>query len=213
MHDSTLDLTVIFDRFTDLPYIIRTEENHSIYGISTNDLYLSNYKTVKGIRFPHQVQTVYNSSTQRLNAVLEDYIIETITVDPDFPENIFEGLEEEKSFFPKAAPKKIDGISHARITEFSSNMLWSGITNATVEGLKVEQPVNGLPNVHWLMLDDDELGVKQVILEFETELIVCDAPSQWTSQVIEWIAQNLKKPVTHVFVSMKRYIGNAYYYY
>lgn len=51
--------------------------------------------------------------------------------------------------------------------------------------LKVEQPVNGLPNVHWIILDDDESGVKQVILEFETELIVCDAPPQWTSKVIE----------------------------
>ncbi|CAM1504906.1 Fc.00g024970.m01.CDS01 [Cosmosporella sp. VM-42] len=165
----------------------------------TDDLYLGNYTLVDGIRFPHSVQTVYNSTLQSLNAPLEDYMIESITLNPDFPADFFEGLPEEESFFPKAAPKKVQGISHARITEFSSNMLWSGITNATVEGLKDEQPVPGLPHVHCLILDDDQLGVKQVIIEFETAVIVCDAPPQWTSKVIEWIAQNIKKPVTHLF--------------
>ena len=196
-----MGLTVIFDSSTNLPYIVRTEENHAIYGACTNDLYLSNYKAVNGVQFPHQVQTIYNSSTQLLNAVLEDYIIESITVNPQYPENFFQGLAEEKSFFPKAVPKKVNGISHARITEFSTNMLWSGITNATVQGLRAEQPIEGLPSVHWLIFDDDQLGVKQVILEFETEVIVCDAPPQWTSKVIEWIAQNINKPITYVFVS------------
>ncbi|KAL6405068.1 hypothetical protein AUP68_11911 [Ilyonectria robusta] len=198
-YDSHLDLTVIFDPSSNLPYIVRTLEDHSIYGASTFDLYLSDYKTVKGLKFPHQIQSIYNSSFQNLNAVLEDYVIEQITLNPDFPSDFFHGISEEESMFPKAAPKKVQGLSHARITEFSSNMLWAGIKNVTVEGLKGEQPISDLPWVHWLILDDDPLGVKQMILEFETEVIVCDAPPQFSDKVIEWIAQNLNKPITHLW--------------
>ena len=195
-------MTVIFDPSSNLPYIIRTTEQHPIYGPSTNDLYLTNYSAVDGLMFPHHIQTVYNSSTQNLDAVLEDFVIEEITLNPEFPSEFFDGLPDDKSFSPKAAPKKVDGISHARITEFSSNMLWSGITKSTVEGLQVEQPIPELPTVHWVVLDNDTLGVKQFIIEFETELIVGDAPPQWTKSVIQWIAENLKKPVTHVWVSL-----------
>lgn len=82
-------------------------------------------------------------------------------------------------------------------------MLWAGIKNVTVEGLKGEQPISDLPWVHWLILDDDPLGIKQMILEFETEVIVCDAPPQFSDKVIQWIAQNLNKPITHLWVSSR----------
>ncbi|KAK7403349.1 hypothetical protein QQX98_010870 [Neonectria punicea] len=141
--DPVLDITVIFDTSSHLPYIIRAQEQH---GDSTNDLYLSDYKSVNGLQLPHMIQTVYNSTSQKLDATLEDYIIESITLNPKFPHHFFQGLPEKDSFFPKAAPKKVQGIPHARITEFSSNMLWSGITNVTTKDLRVEQPVPGMPN-------------------------------------------------------------------
>lgn len=192
-------MTVIFDPSSNLPYIVRTTETHAIYGASTNDLYLTNYKSVSGMLFPHQIQTIYNSTSQNLDAALEDFIVEEITINSDFPPNFFSGLPESESMFPKSPPRKVQGIPHWRLTEFTSNMLWAGITNATVEGLKVQQPVAGLPNVHWLILDDATLGVKQMILEFENEVIVCDAPPQWTDVVIKWIKMNLKKPITHLW--------------
>ncbi|KAH7139969.1 hypothetical protein B0J13DRAFT_478345 [Dactylonectria estremocensis] len=199
VHDSDLDLTVIFDPATNLPYIVRTFEDHAIYGASTFDLYLNDYKTVEGLNFPHQIQSVYNSSSQNLDAVLEDYTIEQITLNPKFPSGFFDGIAEEESMFPKAAPRKVQGFSHARITEFSSNMLWSGLKNTTAEDLKSKQPIPGLPSVHWLILEGDELGVKQLIIEFETEVIVCDAAPQHSISVIQWIAENLKKPITHLW--------------
>lgn len=158
---------------------------------------------MEGLKFPHQIQSIYNSSSENLNAVLEDYVIEQITLNPDFSSDFFHGISEEESMFPKAAPKKVQGLSHARLTEFSSNMLWAGIKNVTVEGLKGEQPISDLPWVHWLILDDDPLGIKQMILEFETEVIVCDAPPQFSDKVIQWIAQNLNKPITHLWVSSR----------
>uniref|UniRef100_A0A8H7N103 Metallo-beta-lactamase domain-containing protein n=1 Tax=Bionectria ochroleuca TaxID=29856 RepID=A0A8H7N103_BIOOC len=178
VYDPVFDITIIFDSSSHLP---------------------TSYKTVEGIKFPHIVQTVYNSSTQKLDAVIEDYIIEEIAVNPGFPNDFFSGLPEGEGFFPKTAPRKIEGFTHDRITEFSSNGLWSGLTNSTVDGIKHDQPVPGLPNTHWLTLDDDALGVKQLIIEFEDHVIVGDAPPQWTKEVILWIEKNIQKPIKYLW--------------
>lgn len=202
VYDPSLNLTVVLHPSSDLPYIVRSIEDHSIYGASTNDLYLTNYKAVNGLMFPHSIQTVYNSSQQFLDATLEDYIIEQVEVDPEFPSDFFDGLAVNESMTPRAAPMKVPGVSHARITEFQSNMLWGGTTHSDVDELQVQQPVPDLPTLHWLVLDNDTLGVKQLIIEFDTEVIVGDAPPQWTSSVIQWVAQHLKKPITHLWVSI-----------
>ncbi|UPK93981.1 hypothetical protein LCI18_004916 [Fusarium solani-melongenae] len=199
IYDPVFDITVIFDTLTHLPHIVRTIEDHMIYGPSTSDLYLSDYKAVKGIKFPHLVQTVYNSTAEKLDATLEDYIIEEITVNPKFSRNFFQGLPDGKGFFSKAAPKKVEGITHSRIGEFSLNGLWAGITRSTVDTIKGEKPVPRLPNVHWILLDPDQLGVKQFIIEFEDHLIVGDAPPQHTKEVIKWIKKNINKPITHLW--------------
>ncbi|KAJ4281102.1 hypothetical protein NW764_005445 [Fusarium oxysporum] len=71
VYDPVLEITIIFDASSHLPHIIRTEENDMIYGPSTNDLNLSQYKAIEGITFPHTFQAVYNSTTQKLDATLE----------------------------------------------------------------------------------------------------------------------------------------------
>ncbi|KAH7204798.1 hypothetical protein DER44DRAFT_811991 [Fusarium oxysporum] len=203
VYDPVLEITIIFDASSHLPHIIRTEENHMIYGPSTNDLYLSQYKAIEGIKFPHTFQTVYNSTTQKLDATLEEFIVEEITINPKFPKNYFNGLSEGKGFFPKEAPKRTEGLSHAHILEFSSNMLWSGpgsgISNNSVDSIKHKNIVPGLPNAHWLIVNDEFLGVKQFVIEFEDHVIVGDAPPQWTKQVIEWIDKNIGKPIKYLW--------------
>jgi hypothetical protein len=80
-------------------------------------------------------------------------------------------------------------------------MLGTALKNANIENLKVETPVSDLPQVHWVIVDDDnDLGVKQMAIEFEHEVIILDAPPQWTKAVMKWVAKNLKKPVTYVAV-------------
>ncbi|KAF5009447.1 hypothetical protein FDECE_4330 [Fusarium decemcellulare] len=199
VHDPSREITVIFDPTSKVPYIIRTAEEHPVLGASTKDFYLSDYKEVKGLKFPHTVQTIYNSTTQSLSAVLEDFVIDKVTLNPDFPSGFFDGIDEEKSFAPKAAPKKVPGVAEGLITEFSTNMFGSAVRNASIENLKTKTPLNDLPNVHWIIIDDgDELGVKQWVIEFEEEVIVCDAPPLWSKAVMQWVAENLKKPITHV---------------
>ncbi|EXA31335.1 hypothetical protein FOVG_17385 [Fusarium oxysporum f. sp. pisi HDV247] len=184
VYDPVLEITIIFDASSHLPHIIRTEANHMIYGPSTNDLYLSQYKAIEGIKFPHTFQTVYNSTTQKLDATLEEFIVEEITINPKFPKNYFNGLSEGEGFFPKEAPKRTEGLSHAHILEFSSNMLWSGpgsgISNNPVDSIKHK---TSFP----------------FVIEFEDHVIVGDAPPQWTKQVIEWIDKNIGKPIKYLW--------------
>jgi hypothetical protein len=172
-------------------------ENHAIYGPSTNDLVFSDYVTTSGIQFPHHIQTIYNTS-QNLNAPLEEFVVQNVTVDPQFPSNFFDGLPEGQSESPKAAPKKLTGLDDWQVTEFSSNMLWAG--RYEEELLRAESPVPELPNVYWLILDDDSLGVRQMVIEFEDEVIVGDAPPQYSKSVINWVDRTLKKPITHLWV-------------
>ena len=172
-------------------------------------MYLSSYKVVQGIKFAHTVQTIYNSTTQGLNAVLEDFIIDKVILNPSFPSKFFDGISEDRSLAPKSAPKKIPGISAGLMTEYNSNMLGTALKNATIENLKVETPVSDLPQVHWVVVDDDnDLGVKQMAIEFEHEVIILDAPPQWTKAVMQWVAKNLKKPVTYVAVCWYTFMNN-----
>ncbi|KAF2740595.1 hypothetical protein EJ04DRAFT_481728 [Polyplosphaeria fusca] len=199
VHDSSLDLTLILDPKTYIPHIVRTAETHEIYGPCTYDMYLTNYRVVDGLMFPHQITNVYNSSATNLNAALENYIIEEITTNPSFASDFFSGIPANESWFPPAPPRKVKGVTHGHLTEFFGNGLWSGINTDTLKDLQVERPFPGLPNVYWVLLKNDTLGVKQFIMEFENEVVVGDAPPQWTSNVIEWIQQNLKKPITHIW--------------
>ncbi|KAG7414067.1 hypothetical protein Forpe1208_v008297 [Fusarium oxysporum f. sp. rapae] len=213
VYDPILEITIIFDDSSHLHRITRTEENHMVYGPSTNDLYFSQYKAVEGIKFPYTFQTVYNSTTQKLDATLEEFIVEEITINPKFPKNYFKGLSEGKGFFPKEVPKKTEGLSHAHILEFSSNMLWSGpgsgINNNSVDSIKHKNIVPGLPNAHWLVVDDEFLGVKQFVIELENHVVVGDASPQWTKQVIEWIDKNIGKSIKYLWPTHHHRVHNG----
>ena len=85
--DNSLNLTIVFRPDTFLPYIVRSYEDHHIFGRSSNDLVLYNYTAVAGVNFPRRIKIVYNEDEQLL-----DTLIDTIEVNPSFPENYFEGL-------------------------------------------------------------------------------------------------------------------------
>ncbi|KAF5244602.1 hypothetical protein FAUST_2118 [Fusarium austroamericanum] len=192
-------ITVIMDSKSNMPYIVRTIESHPIYGNTTKDLYLSNYKEVEGIKFPHFIQTIYNSTTQRLSAVLEDFLIEEITLNPDFPAGYFDGIPENQSLGPKTSPAKSSIFANGLVTDYSSSMLGSGVAPQPLKVVRTENSVRGLSQVHWLVLNDrDDLGFKMVIIEFEKEVILCDSPPGWSDTIMKWVSDNLKKPITFV---------------
>ncbi|KAJ0151324.1 hypothetical protein HZ326_6160 [Fusarium oxysporum f. sp. albedinis] len=193
---SNLDkLLLIVDPETYLPYIIRTEEQHPIYGYATKDVYLSNYKEVQGIKFPHTIQTIYNSSSQRLGVVLEDFVIDKINATAEFPKDFFDpGSDGQNRIMQKRTP----GVPSGLVTDYSTSLLGSPVKNVSVDALKSTRPVD-LPQLYWLIIDDShDLGFKQLIIEFENEVIVCDAPPFWSEAVMEWIKKTIGKKVTYV---------------
>ena len=118
---------------------------------------------------------------------------------PDFSADFFEGLEESKSATPRAAPAKIPEYSHAEIGEYWTNALWSGPYTGTYDNITTETLGPDLPNAHKLLVENSPI-VEHLILDFEDGVIVYEAPPHQTDLVIRWVKENLKKPITHVFV-------------
>uniref|UniRef100_A0A0D2Y754 Uncharacterized protein n=1 Tax=Fusarium oxysporum (strain Fo5176) TaxID=660025 RepID=A0A0D2Y754_FUSOF len=197
---SNLDkLLLIVDPETYLPYIIRTEEQHPIYGYATKDVYLSNYKEVQGIKFPHTIQTIYNSSSQRLGVVLEDFVIDKINATAEFPKDFFDPGSDGQN---RIMQKKTLGVPSGLVTDYSTSLLGSPVKNVSVDALKSIRPVD-LLQLYWLIIDDShDLGFKQLIIEFENEVIVCDAPPFWSEAVMEWIKKTIGKKVTYVAMAV-----------
>jgi hypothetical protein len=85
--DISLNITVIFDPESFLPYLVRSYEDHLIFGPSTNDYVLTNYTEIGGIKFPRLVQIIYNE-----NSLLLHSLRDTITINPTFDVGFFDGI-------------------------------------------------------------------------------------------------------------------------
>ena len=195
VHDSTLDLTMIFDPATNLPYIIRSTEDHYVFGPSTSDFLVYNYTSEAGVMFPRHFKTIYNDQY-----LLEDFIVSEVSANPTFPTDFFQGAPANESMTPKVAPAKVDGYSHAEIGEWSANMLWAGNYTGTLANLSATHPLPDVPNL-WFLQFQDAPGYSQLIMEFENGVIVADSPPHQSLLIIQWIKQTLNKPITHLWVS------------
>ncbi|VTT68412.1 unnamed protein product [Fusarium fujikuroi] len=156
---------------------------------------------INGIMFPagnqisHTIQTIYSSSSQRLSVVLEDFVIDKINATSKFSNKLFDlVLHGQKANISEKPP----GVPSGLVTDCSTSLLGSPVKNVSVDALKSSRPVD-LLQVYWLIIDDShDLGFKQLIIEFETEVIVCVAPPSWSEAVLEWIERNIGKKVTYV---------------
>ncbi|KAL5093626.1 hypothetical protein Trisim1_010357 [Trichoderma cf. simile WF8] len=195
VHDFDLDITVIFDAYTHYPKIIRSFEDHAIFGNTTQDLELSNYAEVSGIQFPHRRMVLYNGS-----AILEDTTVSRVSVNPTFSPGFFDGLAANETETRSAPPKRIAGYTHAEIGEYWYNTFWGGEYTGTYNNLSVVQPAADLPRVHKLLFLD-QTNLEQLVLEFDDSIIVFEAPPHQTDLVIQWVNETLKRPITHFWPS------------
>ena len=116
--DTSLNITIAFRPDTFLPYIVRSYEDHQIYGRSENDYILYNYTSVAGVQFPRRIKIIYNDQQ------IFDTLIDTIDVNPNFPANFFQGLPENQiksTVFasPPAPAKASSEYGDAEVFEFS----------------------------------------------------------------------------------------------
>jgi hypothetical protein len=96
--DNSLNLTVIFDPSTHLPYLIRGYEDH-IFGKSSNDFVVYNYTSIGEVNIPHRIKAMHNEQHMLL-----DTIYDNTEINPAFPSGYFEGM-------PTAEVASTDAVS------------------------------------------------------------------------------------------------------
>ncbi|KAM0415661.1 hypothetical protein ACHAPT_013388 [Fusarium lateritium] len=188
IYDRILDISVLLDEETHLPYLIRSYENHSFFGPSTNDLFLNDYVTVRGIKSPSRFQTIYNRKH-----LLTDYSVASILVNTGISPARFDGPPNR---LPAHTPRRDRLYGFAEIGENNAYYRWTGQDTGTFANLTVTQPWKDLPGV-WLLAVTDAPSYRQLILEIGDKVVVLDAPPHQSLLVMRWVRETLKKTVTH----------------
>ncbi|KFA68978.1 hypothetical protein S40285_08385 [Stachybotrys chlorohalonatus IBT 40285] len=195
VHDDQTNITVAFDPETHLPFLVRSFEEHPIFGRTPKDLHFSNYTEVEGILFPRHQKIWYKG-----DSIVEETEITNISTDSTFDEGYFNGLDASETTTIQAAPKKVPGYSHALLGEFWSHMLWGGQYMGTIGGAVVSLPAADLPGAYHIIFSDGP-GLAQLVLEFEDFVLIFEAPHHQTDLVIQWVDENIGKPITYLWVS------------
>uniref|UniRef100_A0A0D2XT17 Uncharacterized protein n=1 Tax=Fusarium oxysporum (strain Fo5176) TaxID=660025 RepID=A0A0D2XT17_FUSOF len=176
---------------TKLPYIIRSYEDHGIYGKSTQDLLVYNYTSVDGVRFPSRFKTIYNKQH-----ILMDYYVDTVVVNPDLDPQFFDGPPGRHA---ANYPTRDSSYDFSEIGEWYSNCLWAGAYRGTLTNLSATTPLPDMPGVWFLNFPASDY--QQVVVEFENEVLVLDSLPHQSHLVLQWARETLGKAVTHVWGS------------
>lgn len=216
--DEALNLTVILDPVTMLPYIVRAYEDHHIFGPSTNDFVVYNYTTLSGLQLPRRMKYMYNEVN-----MLFDSIIGDVQINPSFTSGYFNGLplaevNITELRLPPSPPMASQEYGDAEVFEFrsavfvnpnndqsnsdhvtSQNLLWYGGYPGKLSNLTITHPLPGVPKL-WHLSFNDAPAVAQTIAEFTDRVMVVDSPPHQSKLVIQWVAENLKKPISHLLV-------------
>ena len=116
--DGTLNITVIIDPSSMLPYIIRAYEDHQIFGPSVNDLVVYNYTSLGGVQLPRRLKYMYNEEN-----MLFDCLIGDVQINPTFTSGFFNGLplsniNATEIGLPPSAPTPSTEYGNAEVFEF-----------------------------------------------------------------------------------------------
>ncbi|KAG7424614.1 hypothetical protein Forpi1262_v014442 [Fusarium oxysporum f. sp. raphani] len=177
---------------TKLPYIIRSYEDHGIYGKSTQDLLVYNYTSIDGVKFPSRFKTIYNKQH-----ILMDYQVDTVIINPDLDPQFFDGPRGRDA---ASYPTRDSSYDFSEIGEWYSNYLWSGAYRGTLTNISATTPLPGMLGV-WFLNFPDGSGYQQVVVEFEKEVLVLDSPPHQSHLVLQWARETLGKAVTHIWPS------------
>ena len=202
VRDDESQITVIFDPESHLPLLIRSFEDHPIFGQIPKDIHLLNYTEVDGLMFPQSQKTFYKG-----DAIVEETEITRISVNPVFTENFFDGLDADETTSEPSPPKKVPGYGHGLLGQFWSNMLWGGQYSGTIGELEASNIADDLPRVHHLAFSNG-VSIAQLVLEIGESVIVFESPHHQSDLVIQWVKETIGKPITHLWVSRQHATKN-----
>ena len=218
LQHAAVDVVLLVNATTMLPYALRTREEHTVFGDCTNDLLLSAWADVsicstncshqhqQTVFLPHRLQTVYDS-----HAVLEDYLIDSITInaaDDAFFEPASDGYLKQigsssSSDGGSGISSPADSYPAGDVHEFYESGLWNwpmGLSY-TASDVVVYHPFpdfNAIMTIYAGPYPD----YVQLLVEHESGLIITDAAPYRSHAVLAWIAANMRgKKITHVVPS------------
>ncbi|KAL6712908.1 hypothetical protein ACLMJK_009463 [Lecanora helva] len=184
-----LNLTLIINE--NLPYMVRSYEQHRIFGNSTSDVIFSNYSSFGSLLLPRRIQTVYNNFN-----MIEDIFLDNILTNPARLTGFFDADSTNTTSMPPAQSAE---YPKSEVHEFFEAGLWGGPFPYNVSDLVIEYPIPSIPAIKsvWIGYAD----YVQFLIEFEDGFLVTDAPPHRSRIILEWVSQNSDKKITHVVPS------------
>ena len=152
---------------------------------------------------PHRLQTIYNQ-----DSVLEDFVVDSISVNPVFSDDFFDGhLAASDGSFPpltqqQSAPSRSPEYARSEVHELFEAGLWSGPFGEAfgVSDVVVQHPIPGSEQIMTLFIGYPDYV--QVLVEFESGILITDAPPHRSKIVLEWVDLHMHgKRITHVVPS------------
>ena len=186
-HDD-LDLTLVVSN--GLPYMVRSYEQHMIFGNSTSDVIFSNYSTFGSIFLPQRVQTVYNTFN-----MIEDFFVDNVDINPWWSPEYFEP----KSNATRMAPIQSEEYPRSEVHESFETALWGGPFQFDVSNVTVEYPVPGVQAIKSVYIGYADYV--QLLIEFDEGFLITDAPAHRSKILLDWVAQNSAKKISYVVPS------------
>jgi len=208
-----LNLELLVNNGTWLPYAVRSTENHWIYALSTSDIVFSNYAPVnfgqsRTIQYPRRVQTVYNDLY-----IVEDVVNENITVNPQYEDNFFTAAPPEVPAgvsgdpYSPHPPHTDNEYSRSEVHEFYESGLWFGpfgqFYNTSSVKMAPVFPGGSVPQImNFFIGSEDDPSYVQLLVEFDDGFVITESPPHRTRIILQWIQENKPgKKITHVFPS------------
>ncbi|KAK4901059.1 hypothetical protein LTR49_027333 [Elasticomyces elasticus] len=155
--DHNLNLSLLVDPESNMPRMIRAYEDHEVYGLSTSDLLLSEYRKVSSkenaaLVLPHRLQTIYNSEH-----LLEDFPLDEIIINPGIQASFFNGQPappnpddptSNQGMGPER-PAQSSQYPRPEVHEYFETGLWAGPFGESFNTSNVvgEHPEPGIANI------------------------------------------------------------------
>ncbi|KAF8242331.1 hypothetical protein K440DRAFT_131665 [Wilcoxina mikolae CBS 423.85] len=187
IHDPTQNITIHLSPHTHLPHTILSPT--AVYRVY-------NYSATQGVMFPRRFLRLDPETED----VLEDFLVEDVTVNSRYPGDFFSSGEGEKKGAGVVGEEH--SFTQTQLAAFSQNMLFTTPYAGRLENMTVTHPL-GAKGVYYLAFNDAP-GYRQVVVEFEGEeggVLVVDAPPGQSLLVIEWVKRELRKNVTHIWIT------------
>lgn len=184
----SLNLTLVVAN--NLPYMVRSFEQHKIFGPSTSDVIFSNYSSFGSVLLPQRFQTVYNTFN-----MVEDFFIDNFRINPSWSADYFNP----SSNTTRVAPAQSLEYPRSEVHEFFETALWGGPFLFNVSDVTVEYPVPGVQAIKSVYVGYADYV--QLLVEFDEGFLITDAPPHRSRILLDWIKQNTQKKISYVVPS------------